>query len=117
MEGNGPLLCKVKVEGNLICCKDIHLWSPMIIHEDGSIYTRQELNSDVTEVLADFPALDDLRDSFSGHSLRAGLSTILAVLGFSENEIKSWGRWRSDAYLRLGIWRLKCQLAGLGLLF
>ena len=26
MEGNWPLLCKVKVEGNLICCKNIHLW-------------------------------------------------------------------------------------------
>ena len=59
-----------------------------------------EFNEDLTKLLSIYPDLDTNRDKWSGHSFRAGLSTILSVLGFSEDQIKSWGRWRSDAYLR-----------------
>ena len=72
----------------------------MFLHEDGSIYSKLELNADLTFLLSNFPELDNPRDQFSGHSFRAGLSTILSVLGFSEEEIKGWGRWKSEAYIR-----------------
>ena len=72
---------------------------PMFLHENGNIYTKIELNSDLASLLALFPSLESPRDKWSGHSFRAGLATVLAKLGFSKEEIKSWGRWRSDAYL------------------
>ena len=34
----------------------------------------------------------------SGHSFRAGLSTMLQSLGFNREEIQSWGRWHSESY-------------------
>ena len=73
--------------------------SPMFIHEDGSIYTKFELNSDLALLLSMFPELENPRDKFSGHSFRAGLATILSVQGFSPEEIQQWGRWRSNAFL------------------
>ena len=72
----------------------------MFLHEDGSIYSKCELNADLTVLLNNYPELDNPRDLFSGHSFRAGLATILSVLGFSEEEIKGWGRWKSEAYIR-----------------
>ena len=35
---------------------------------------------------------------YSTHSLRAGAATDAAGLGFSEAQIQSLGRWRSQAY-------------------
>ena len=72
---------------------------PLFIHEDGSNYTKVELNSDLESLLSIYPELQNPRDLIRGHSFRAGLSTILSLLGFSEEEIKSWGRWTSSAFL------------------
>ena len=72
---------------------------PMFLHEDGTIFTKLELNKDLADLLAMYPELESPRDKWSGHSFRAGLATLLSILGFSKEEIQSWGRWRSDAYL------------------
>ena len=65
---------------------------PLFLHENGSIYTKQELNKDLSFLLSTYPELQTERDFWSGHSFRAGLTTVLSLLGFSEEEIKSWGR-------------------------
>ena len=72
----------------------------MFMHENGAIYSKVEFNEDLSKLLATYPALDTERDKWSGHSFRAGLSTILSILGFSKESIQSWGRWKSNAYLR-----------------
>ena len=72
---------------------------PMFLHEDGSIYTKIELNSDLKELLALFPALDSPRDKWTGHSFRAGIATLLSIMGFTKEQIQSWGCWSSSAYL------------------
>ena len=35
----------------------------------------------------------------SGHSFRAGIASLAGLLGYSESQIKSIGRWSSDAYM------------------
>ena len=71
-----------------------------MIHQDGSLYTKSELNKDLKDLLAQFPALSGSgRESWSGHSFRAGLATLLTSLGFSEEQVKKWGRWHSAAYM------------------
>ena len=35
---------------------------------------------------------------WTGHSFRSGLPTLLQSLGFSEEEIKAWGRWASSVF-------------------
>ena len=37
-------------------------------------------------------------NSWTGHSFRAGLPTLLQSLGFSEEQIKAWGRWSSSVF-------------------
>ena len=44
--------------------------------------------------------MKDDRDSLTGHSFRAGLATLMEVAGFSEDEVKAWGRWSSEAFRR-----------------
>ena len=73
---------------------------PLFIHSDGSNLSKKEFNATLKELLSVFPELATSSiDYWAGHSFRAGLSTLLQGLGFSEAEIKSWGRWRSSAYL------------------
>lgn len=72
---------------------------PVFLHEDGSLYCKSELNVDLKVLLAQFPPLSSSsRECWSAHSFRAGLATLLSNLGFSEEQIKKWGRWRSRAY-------------------
>ena len=73
---------------------------PMFLHENGEIYTKLQLNTDLSNMLALYPELDTATDKWSGHSFRAGISTVLSLLGFSKEDIQAWGRWSSDAYQR-----------------
>jgi hypothetical protein len=73
---------------------------PVFSHQDGSLYSKAELNSDIKSLLSKYPDLSEPgRETWSGHSFRSGLSTLLTSLGFPEDQIKAWGRWRSAAYL------------------
>lgn len=72
---------------------------PVFLHEDGSQLTKAEMNKDLKQLLAQYPSIENPRDKFSGHSFRAGLSTLLTSLGFTEDQIKNWGRWSSSAFL------------------
>ena len=71
---------------------------PRFLHENGSIYSKHELSKDLDILLAIYPELKTERDSWSGHSFRSVLTTVLSELGFSKEEIQSWGRWTSEAY-------------------
>ena len=74
---------------------------PVFIHEDGSNLTRIQFNEDLKSLLQQFPELTSSPlDSWTGHSFRAGLPTILQTLGFHEEDIKMFGRWKSAAYLK-----------------
>ena len=37
-------------------------------------------------------------NTWTGHSFRSGLLTLLQSAGFSDDEIKIWGRWVSTAF-------------------
>ena len=37
-------------------------------------------------------------NKWTGHSFRSGLPALLQSLGFSDEEIKAWGRWASSAF-------------------
>ena len=71
---------------------------PLFLHEDGRIYSKEELNRDLAFLLSKYPELHTERDTWTGHSFRSGLTTVLSDLEFSKDEIKSWGCWTSDAF-------------------
>jgi hypothetical protein len=72
---------------------------PVFLHQDGSQFTKAEMNKDIKQLLGQYPSISSPRDMWSGHSFRAGISTLLTSLGFTEEQIKNWGRWSSVAYL------------------
>ena len=71
---------------------------PVFLHQDGSQYTKADLNNDIKQLLSTYPTLSSPQDKYSGHSFRAGLATLLSSLGFTEDQIKNWGRWSSMSY-------------------
>ena len=72
---------------------------PLFLHEDGSILSKTEFNKDLSELLAIYPELKTNHDKWSGHSFRSGISTLISTLGYADEDIKSWGRWASDAFM------------------
>ena len=86
--------------------------APVFREEDGRGFTQNELNKVLKELLKD--EIDYDQRKISGHSFRAGITTMMAKLGYSQELISLQGRWRSEAYLnycKLGrANRLKDQL-------
>lgn len=72
-----------------------HSSAPLFQLEDGSALTYRALNTAIKH-LAECVGLR-ARD-FSGHSLRIGGATSLAIMGVPDYVIKSLGRWKSAAY-------------------
>lgn len=68
---------------------------PLFRMTNGMAYTGASFNADLSRLL---------RGCYSGritsHSLRAGLATEMARVGYSEEDIMAVGRWHSTAYLQ-----------------
>ena len=69
--------------------------APAFQNEDGSAVTYSQLSKAIKN-LAMASGLDP--SSISGHSMRVGGATSLALLGFPAHIIKEFGRWRSLSY-------------------
>ena len=70
---------------------------PVFRHEDGSNYTGKEFNLDLKKLLGKH--LDYRKGKILSHSFRAGLATMMAQNGYSDEEIMRTGRWNSSAFL------------------
>ena len=72
-----------------------HPNAPVFQNDDGSAFTYTQLNNSIKN-LATVAGLDHTR--FSGHSLRIGGATSLAILGYPAHIIQTLGRWKSLSY-------------------
>ena len=70
---------------------------PVFRHEDGSNYTGKEFNLDLKKLLGKH--LDYRKGKILSHSFRAGLATMMAQNGYSDEDIMRTGRWNSSAFL------------------
>ena len=73
------------------------LHDPLFVFENGQILTKAMLNAKIKQVTF---ALGLSPDHFTSHSLRAGVASSAAELGFQDWEIKMLGNWTSDCYRR-----------------
>ena len=71
---------------------------PFFIEEDGKCFTKKKFNKLLRTLLDPFILGD--RDKLCGHSFRSGLATLMEAAGMSEEDIKAWGRWSSEAFRR-----------------
>ena len=70
---------------------------PLFCFNDGTPLTGRRFNSIIRECLGKgFPEGVKL---FSSHSFRAGAASMMGELGFSDEDVKSVGRWNSRAFL------------------
>ena len=70
---------------------------PVFRWQSGEVFTRQDFNKSLRKTLE--PSVDYSGGRLTAHSFRAGRAAAMAAAGFSEEEIKSVGRWRSDSFL------------------
>ena len=78
---------KFKIEPNL----------PAFRGENGQSFTPKCFNSFLKKFEKKYLCLEK-DQSFSSHSFRAGVTTILASMGYSDEDIMAFGRWSSSAY-------------------
>ena len=70
---------------------------PAILLESGACYTPADLNADLKFMLKDI--IDYTKNPVTSHSFRAGLATTMAAAKYSDAEIMTAGRWKSNAFL------------------
>ena len=76
---------------------------PVFRKEDGTLLTAKHLNAVLKTLLV--KDVDYEGGSVATHSFRAGLTSVMGRLGYSNEEIMRQGRWQSSsfmAYLKLG---------------
>ena len=69
---------------------------PLFKLQDGSGYTGRMFNEDIKTLLAG--KIDDSLGPLTTHSFRAGMATMMAEAGCSDDQIQLAGRWSSDAF-------------------
>jgi len=95
-----------ETEGTLCPVKAFDRWNrmtktkedktPLFREEDGTPLTGKKLNKVLKTLLED--NIDYKIGKIQTHSFRIGLASTLGARGFSEEEIKKAGRWKSGAY-------------------
>ena len=73
--------------------------SHVLLHQDSTQLTKAEMNKCIKWLLVQYPYISSPCDKWSGHNFRARISTLLTFLGFTEEQIKNWGCWSSEAYV------------------
>ena len=66
---------------------------PAFRKEDGSCMTGNQFNKNIKSVLG--KVIDYKENKYLSHSFRAGLASMMAESGYSDEEIKRQGRWHS----------------------
>lgn len=69
---------------------------PVFRWENGSLLTANQMNKILKEMMEDKVVYTD--GFVATHSFRGGLATVMAQLGYPEEQIKLQGRWASDSY-------------------
>ena len=79
--------------------KKLPLSLPLFLMADGKNMTRRFFDSAFHSLLSHYAMeLELSTNKWTGHSFRSGLPTLLQSLGFTEQDIKAWGRWASAAF-------------------
>ena len=71
---------------------------PVFRLQNGKNFTTKMLNEKLKQYLGKH--VDTECKRVTGHSFRIGIASLVAQLGYSEEQIKSLGRWSSEAYLK-----------------
>ena len=73
---------------------------PLFLRADGLCFSHSQFSGIMKDILAHYSRELQLdMNQWTGHDFRSGLPTVLQTAGFSDEEIKKWGRWASSAFM------------------
>ena len=73
---------------------------PLFLPADGLAFSHKYFNECFKYLISHYSAeIQTDRNEWTGRSFRPGLASVLQTAGFSDEEIKKWGRWSSSAFL------------------
>ena len=73
---------------------------PLFLRADGLSFSHKYFDTCLADMISRYSLQIEIgRNNWTGRSFRSGLPTVLQTAGFSDEEIKKWGRWSSDAFL------------------
>ena len=93
---SGGHLCPVKAFSKWSKHKNLNNRLPLFREEDGSPYTVRQFNQYLRDFSTKYLDLGDR--SLTSHSFRAGITTMMAELGYTDLELMTIGRWSSRAF-------------------
>ena len=91
----GPL-CPIRAFTKYTKNRSISSANPLFRDSTGANYTPRDFNAYLHQFSDRHLELGN--KTLTSHSFRAGMTTLLAELGYSDEEIMSWGRWSSKAF-------------------
>jgi site-specific recombinase XerD len=91
---NSSVVCPVLAIKKYLSYRTAPRQGPFFVHSNGSAVSRATFNNRLKDSLM---YSGDSTDHMSSHSFRIGGATHLAQRGFSDDEIKRLGRWKSNA--------------------
>ena len=94
----GDFMCPVTAYKNWQLDKGVELTPrrPLFRLEGGKNYTGRLFNSDIRSLMS--KVLDYDSNPITAHSFRRGLATFMATQGYSDHDIMTIGRWKSQAF-------------------
>ena len=92
----GNFLCPVSAFLKWRACSKLQLskLKPAMRLESGQNYTGKDFNKDLRLLLAEHVNYN--KGTISSHSFRSGLASLMATLGYQDQDIMTIGRWRSE---------------------
>ena len=90
-------LCPVRAFKKWIKVKGMEDELPLFRFSSGIPLTGKKFNEVVRDRLKG--EVEDIEKLFSSHSFRAGAASMMAAIGYSDDDIKAVGRWSSRAFM------------------
>ena len=79
--------------------KGFLLTQPLFLRANGKPFHHSLFSSTLQSLISHYSLeLELSANRWTGHSFRSGLPTLLQSAGFSDEDIKSWGRWASTVF-------------------
>lgn len=94
--GVDKIKCPVEILTNYLKVRPL-VGGPLFYHFNKQPVTRYQFSALLKKCLSVLGLADT---NYKSHSFRIGMATVCAIEGYTDEEIKVLGRWKSDSYLR-----------------
>ena len=88
-------MCPVSAMEKFLRFTEVRKEDPVAMFKERKLITKKKFNETLRLLLQG--EVDYVEKKVSSHSFRSGVVTIMAQLGYNDEELKRFGRWNSDS--------------------